>query len=297
MTKLRFLSFLTVVAVLFLLPAAAMAQGGELPQQFYGSATVDGVNAANGAKVSAWIEGAKALEATYDGSQYALRVAAPMGGSYKDKTVTFQVDGKPATQTAKFTPGEVTKVDLTATTVPVGPAAIKLAPSEGLVSTVSGSNFTPISKVTVASGDTVLATATTDAVGAFTTIVASPTTKAGKVAVKATDAAGKSATADLTVPTILGEKGAKGDIGPKGDTGAEGPKGAKGDAGPKGDTGAPGPAGERGTTGPAGAAGPQGSPGKDAPTAIVFVSLILAVVAIALAVVVFMRKPAAAPKA
>ena len=47
----------------------------------------------------------------------------------------------------------------------------------------------------------------------------------------------------LTIPAIIGEKGAKGD---KGETGATGPQGPKGDTGP---TGPQGPKGETGETG------------------------------------------------
>jgi collagen triple helix repeat protein len=53
-------------------------------------------------------------------------------------------------------------------------------------------------------------------------------------------------------------------IGPKGDTGAQGPKGdtgATGSQGPKGDTGAAGAQGTKGDTGATGATGAQGLPG------------------------------------
>ena len=73
--------------------------------------------------------------------------------------------------------------------------------------------------------------------------------------------------------TIKGDKGDKGETGPKGDkgdkgdTGETGPKGDKGDTGEtgpkgdKGDTGATGPKGDKGDTGATGEQGPKGDTG------------------------------------
>lgn len=87
----------------------------------------------------------------------------------------------------------------------------------------------------------------------------------------------------LTIPAIIGEKGAKGDKGetgatgpqgPKGDTGPTGPQGPKGETGdtgatgpqgPKGETGATGPQGEKGDTGTTGPQGPKGDTGETGP--------------------------------
>lgn len=87
----------------------------------------------------------------------------------------------------------------------------------------------------------------------------------------------------LTIPAIIGEKGAKGDKGetgatgpqgPKGDTGPTGPQGPKGETGdtgatgpqgPKGETGATGPQGEKGDTGATGPQGPKGDTGETGP--------------------------------
>lgn len=65
-----------------------------------------------------------------------------------------------------------------------------------------------------------------------------------------------------------GAKGATGDVGPKGATGVTGPTGATGDVGPKGDTGEVGPKGDTGDTGPkgdTGEVGPTGATGEVGP--------------------------------
>ena len=68
-----------------------------------------------------------------------------------------------------------------------------------------------------------------------------------------------------------GNTGATGPQGPKGDTGAIGPQGPKGDPGetgpqgPKGDTGATGPQGPKGNTGATGPQGPKGDTGATGP--------------------------------
>ena len=63
---------------------------------------------------------------------------------------------------------------------------------------------------------------------------------------------------------VVGQTGAQGPAGPKGDTGATGAQGIQGPAGAKGDTGAQGatgPAGAKGDTGATGAVGPAGTTG------------------------------------
>lgn len=71
---------------------------------------------------------------------------------------------------------------------------------------------------------------------------------------------------DFTAEQLEALKGPKGDPGtpgPKGDTGDTGPAGPAGPDGPKGDTG---PAGPKGDTGPAGLAGPAGPAGPKGDT-------------------------------
>ena len=71
-----------------------------------------------------------------------------------------------------------------------------------------------------------------------------------------------------TLKGDTGPQGEPGPQGPKGDTGltgATGPQGLKGDTGPKGDTGAVGPQGPKGDTGAAGPAGQNGVDGATGP--------------------------------
>ena len=70
----------------------------------------------------------------------------------------------------------------------------------------------------------------------------------------------------VAIPSI---QGAKGDTGPQGPQGEQGPKGDTGPQGPKGDTGAQGdtgPQGPKGDTGAAGAQGPKGDTGAQGET-------------------------------
>ena len=65
---------------------------------------------------------------------------------------------------------------------------------------------------------------------------------------------------DTGLTGATGPQGLKGDTGPKGDTGAVGPQGPKGDTGAAGPMGLQGPKGDTGATGPQ---GPAGADGKD----------------------------------
>ncbi len=66
----------------------------------------------------------------------------------------------------------------------------------------------------------------------------------------------------LCLLTFVGcTSGAKGDVGPQGQTGSPGPQGAQGDLGPQGSQGDPGPQGSQGDSGPQGPQGPQGDQG------------------------------------
>lgn len=114
MVKFGLLVCIGAVLSLLLFPAIALGQTDELPHLFYGSATLDGLNTASGTKVSAKIDGAEVTSATYGGTRYVLTVAAPRGQAYKGKTITFVMGSATATQTAIHTPGEVTILNLTA---------------------------------------------------------------------------------------------------------------------------------------------------------------------------------------
>ena len=62
---------------------------------FYGSLQVGGADAPVGTAVSAWIEDAKAAEATTTSvGSYVIKVVQPEGETYAGKTVAFRIDDR-----------------------------------------------------------------------------------------------------------------------------------------------------------------------------------------------------------
>jgi hypothetical protein len=130
--------------------------------------------------------------------------------------------------------------------------------------------------------------------GIFTAIISIPTqTIPGAHNINATDDAGASAETTFTVIDITGPAGPAGEDGEDGATGPAGPAGPAGEDGEDGATGPAGPAGEDGedgATGPAGPAGEDGEDGTAAPVEGVYASLGIAIVALLLAVFLFLKK-------
>lgn len=84
-----------------------------------------------------------------------------------------------------------------------------------------------------------------------------------------------------------GPVGLRGDPGPRGDPGIQGvigPTGPPGPTGSPGPSGAPGKEGALGPTGPVGPVGPRGAQGEQGPTVMATVSILLAVIGIAMTV-------------
>jgi hypothetical protein len=120
-----------LVAVLALLLASfatslhsAEAQPPSPPNRFFGSVTLDGAAAAGGTVVSAEIGGvecgstAVAVGETY---AYVLDVVSDgeiSGCGTAGATITFLVGGNAADQTATYTSGDFTQLDLTASSAP-----------------------------------------------------------------------------------------------------------------------------------------------------------------------------------
>ena len=219
MTKFRILALLALVGLLVLWPAVAFAQPNI--NIFYGTVTLDGTAPAVGTAVAATVGGDTYSTTTTDAAgTYSLKVASSdITKSYAGQIVTFTVRAYAATQTATWTAGGVTNLNLTARTAPPAPAAITLSPSSGLAATtISGSNFASGSTVTVTWAGTAVATVpATVAVGGtgtFTAIITVPTTTAGAYSVRAADAAGNAATASFTV--VVAPAGPAGPQGPAG---------------------------------------------------------------------------------
>jgi hypothetical protein len=107
---------LAMVALALMLPAVIYAQPAP-PHIFTGSATVNGVAAANGVAVTAWIDGAQVPGATgtVAAGRYTLQVVQPDGVAYAGKSVRFRIGASDATQSQSWVQGDATVLNLTST--------------------------------------------------------------------------------------------------------------------------------------------------------------------------------------
>ena len=110
MTKSRFLAVVTALALLLAIPTAVFAQ--RVPAHvLIGSVTLDGATAADGAAVTAWIDGEQVNSTTVVNGEYVL-VLDQEDSSWAGKTVSFKVSGASVTQTATWTQGGADVLDL-----------------------------------------------------------------------------------------------------------------------------------------------------------------------------------------
>jgi hypothetical protein len=112
MTKSRFLALVTALALLLAIPTAVFAQRVP-PHVFVGSVTLDGATAADGAAVTAWIDGEQVASTTASGGTYSL-VVDQADSAYAGKTVSFKVSGAAAAQTAEWVQGGGDELNLVA---------------------------------------------------------------------------------------------------------------------------------------------------------------------------------------
>ena len=120
------------VAILTLLPSVVLAQR-VIPHAFLGSATVNGNPASDGTVVAALVDGRQVVAESVSGGSYPVLLVEPDANSFVGKTVTFTIGGIPANETALWTQGEVTQLNLTAsptqaTPVPQATAAATATP-------------------------------------------------------------------------------------------------------------------------------------------------------------------------
>ena len=101
------------VAILTLLPSVVLAQR-VIPHAFLGSATVNGNPASDGTVVAALVDGRQVVAESVSGGSYPVLLVEPDANSFVGKTVTFTIGGIPANETALWTQGEVTQLNLTA---------------------------------------------------------------------------------------------------------------------------------------------------------------------------------------
>jgi len=91
------------LVLLLAIPTAVFAQRVP-PHVFVGTATLNGVAAADGAAVTAWVDGAQVADAYADGGDYTLLVDQG-DSSFAGKAVSFKISGVDAAETADWTQG------------------------------------------------------------------------------------------------------------------------------------------------------------------------------------------------
>ena len=109
------------VAILTLLPSVVLAQR-VIPHAFLGLATVNGNPASDGTVVAALVDGRQVVAESVSGGSYPVLLVEPDANSFVGKTVTFTIGGIPANETALWTQGEITQLNLTASPTQATPA-------------------------------------------------------------------------------------------------------------------------------------------------------------------------------
>ena len=133
MNKANILTLLSVIALVLALPAVVLAQAQPpRPPVFGGTAMVDGVMAADGAKVAAMIDGVEAASTTVTGGGYAFSIPQPPGESFGGKTITFMVGDATAAETGVWEADGGAELDLNATMAMMAGAATVATGSAGL---------------------------------------------------------------------------------------------------------------------------------------------------------------------
>ena len=120
--RTKILIAVAVVAFLFLMPSGASAQR-VIPHAFLGLATINGSPAADGTVVAALIDGRQVAAKSVSGGSYPVLLVEPVNDSFVGKIITFTIGGIPANETALWTQGEVTQLNLSATPSPSAPTA------------------------------------------------------------------------------------------------------------------------------------------------------------------------------
>jgi hypothetical protein len=114
MTKNRFLALVTALVLLLAIPTAVFAQRVP-PQVIVGSATLDGVSAADGAAITAWIGGEQVADTHASGGEFTLLLDQG-DGSYAGEVVSFKISGAEAAETVAWVQGGAVLLDLVANT-------------------------------------------------------------------------------------------------------------------------------------------------------------------------------------
>ena len=252
LTRTKFLLLIAIAALLVSIPAIVSAQGVP-PNRFYGRATIDGLSVQAGTKVEAFVNGRSAGSTTANNvSRFVLTVGQPAGGT----SLTFEVGGNAASQTATWTQGRNTPLDLTAssttTTTTTTPSTPRPRPANTVPPTIIRGEPGPIGP-------------------------------RGPIGPE-----GPPGPEGFPGPQgpqgIPGPQGFPGDAGAPGDTGPAGPPGPRGEAGPQGPSGSQGSQGVAGPTGSQGVQGPTGPAGSPGNFLIAIIALVVALLALLVAI-------------
>jgi len=120
MTKTRFLTLVMALALLLAIPTAVFAQRVP-PHVFVGTVTLDGATAADGAAVTAWIDGEQVAATTASGGSYSL-IVDQGDSSYAGKSISFKVSGANSDQSATWAQGGGDELNLLASSSSTGGA-------------------------------------------------------------------------------------------------------------------------------------------------------------------------------
>ena len=120
--RTKILIAVAVEVFLFLMPSGASAQR-VIPHAFLGLATINGSPAADGTVVAALVDGRQVVAKSVSGGSYPVLLVEPANDSFVGKIVTFTIGGIPANETALWTQGEVTQLNLSATPTQLAPTA------------------------------------------------------------------------------------------------------------------------------------------------------------------------------
>ena len=137
MTKAKLVALIAVMVMLLALPAMVLAQAQPpRPAVFGGSATLDGITAANGTVVTATIDGVSAATATVSNGGYSFSIPQPPGLSYAGKGITFKVGTGVAAEKAVWAADGGAILNLNATSGPPPATATPIPPPAPVVGEV-----------------------------------------------------------------------------------------------------------------------------------------------------------------
>ena len=109
------------LALLLAIPTAVFAQRVP-PHVFVGAASLNGISAADGSAVTAWVDGEMVADAYASGGDYTLLVDQG-DSSFAGKAVSFKISGVDAAETADWIQGGAEVLDLVAAAGSTGSGA------------------------------------------------------------------------------------------------------------------------------------------------------------------------------